>query len=166
MGFLSVVVGNSIMIDCVSDGIRTTAAVLRRFHRGLIDRVTRSGRHDVALSLGVTLPTLPLQVGVSEAEEVLCSGTFNIAQVITVGLGLISMYFILKGLIRLMTGLDNAGSTELVGSDGIRRTDAAPAYGRQQARGGIYSWVAALLPVLVPVFLNVAGINVADCLFP
>lgn len=115
-------------------------------------------------SLVVFFPAIPAQVGVSEAEQVLCSGTVNIAQIITVGLGLISMYFILKGLIRMMTGLDNAGSTELVGSDGVRRTDAAPAYGRQQARGGINSWVAALLPVLVPVFLNAVGINVVDCL--
>lgn len=119
-------------------------------------------------SLVVFFPAIPAQVGVSEAEQVLCTSSagINVAQIITLGLGLISMYFILKGLLRLMTGLDNAGATELVGSDGVRRTDAAPAYGRQQARGGIYSWVAALLPVLVPVFLNVAGISVADCLIP
>lgn len=76
------------------------------------------------------------------------------------------MYFIIKGVLRMMVGLDNAGATELVGSDGVRRTDAAPAYGRRQARGGVYSLVAALLPAIVPVFLNVAGIDVASCLLP
>lgn len=115
-------------------------------------------------SLGVFFPVLPAQVGVSEAEQVLCSGAFNVAQLITLVFGLYSMYLILKGLIRMMLGTDNAGSTELVGSDGIRRTDAAPGYGRDQAKGGINSWVAALLPVLVPVFLNAVGINVVDCL--
>ncbi len=66
------------------------------------------------------------------------------------------MYFILKFLVRMMTGLDKAGSTD----------SGAQAQGKQEAKGGIYSLVAALLPVLVPVFLNVAGINVASCLFP
>lgn len=136
--------------------------------------VFQPGRHDLFVSLFLTAGLLlPLgatpvvaQVGVSEAGQVLCSGTFNLAQLLTVGLGLISMYFILKGLLRMMVGLDNAGSTELVGSDGVRRTDAAPAYGRRQAKGGVYSLIAALLPVLVPAFLNVAGIDVVACLFP
>lgn len=117
-------------------------------------------------SLGVVSPVIPAQVGVSEAEQVLCTSSagVNVAQIITLVFGLYSMYLILKGLIRMMLGTDNAGSTELVGSDGIRRTDAAPGYGRDQAKGGINSWVAALLPVLVPVFLNAVGINVVDCL--
>ncbi len=108
----------------------------------------------------------PVQIGVAEAEQVLCSGPISIAQLITIGLGLISTYLILKGVLRLMVGVDNAGATELVGSDGIRRTKAAPAYGRRQARGGIYSVVAALLPTIVPVVLGVMGINVISCLFP
>lgn len=106
------------------------------------------------------------QVGVSEAEQVLCSDGFNVAQLLTVGLGLVSMYLILKALLRMMVGLDNAGATELVGSDGVRRTDAAGPYGRRQARGGIYSLVAALLPVFIPVFLSVIGVDVASCLLP
>ncbi|WP_330630477.1 hypothetical protein [Halocatena halophila] len=108
----------------------------------------------------------PVQIGVGEAEQVLCSGPISIAQLITIGLGLISTYLIIKGVLRLMMGVDNAGATELVGSDGIRRTKAAPAYGRRQARGGIYSVLAALLPTIVPVLLGVAGINVVSCLFP
>lgn len=119
------------------------------------------------LSLVIQIDPVPAQVGVSEAEQVLCTSSagINVAQIITLGFGLYTMYLILKGLIRMMVGTDNAGATELVGSDGIRRTDAAPGHGRQQARGGILSWVAALVPVFIPVFLAVAGINVPNCLF-
>ncbi|MFC6962393.1 hypothetical protein [Halocatena marina] len=128
--------------------------------------ITQPGRHDLYMAMFVTaLFTTPLwaqpvaaQVGVSEAEQVLCNGStgFNIAQIITVGLGMISMYFILKFLLRMMTGLDKAGSTD----------SSAQQQGKQEAKGGVYSLLAALLPVLVPVFLNTAGINVASCLFP
>lgn len=115
-------------------------------------------------SLGVLFPVVPAQVGVSGAEQVLCSGTVTVAQLVTVVLGLISMYFILKGMVRMMIGLDVIGKPEHVGNDGRRRTDKVDPYGRQKARGGVYSWVAALLPVLVPVFLSVVGIDVASCL--
>lgn len=127
--------------------------------------VIQPGRHDLYLSVSaVALLLMPLQaspvaaqVGVSEAQSVLCEGSsVNIAQIITIGLGLISAYFLLKFLIRMMTGLDKAGSTD----------SGAQAQGKQEAKGGIYSLVAALLPVLVPVFLNTAGIDVVSCLFP
>lgn len=81
--------------------------------------------------------------------------------------GLLTSFLILKGLIRMMIGLDIVGKTEHIGSDGVRRTDAVDPYGRRKARGGVYSIVAASLPVfLVPVFLNVIGVDVASCLFP
>lgn len=131
-----------------------------------IDRWRRVHARDLGRSCSGVVVIVPSQVGMSETEQVLCSGAFNVAQLITIGLGLVSMYFIIKGVLRMMVGLDNAGATELVGSDGVRRTDAAPAYGRRQARGGVYSIVAALLPAIVPVFLNVVGINVAACLLP
>lgn len=140
--------------------------VIRRFGRQVVQILTQPGRHDLYLSVcAIAVFLVPLQaspvaaqVGVDEAEQVLCNGStgFNIAQIITVGLGLISMYFILKFLVRMMTGLDKAGSTD----------SGAQAQGKQEAKGGIYSLVAALLPVLVPVFLSTAGINVASCLFP
>lgn len=155
-------------------GIDVILAVLRRCRRTLIELALFPGRHDLYLSGSVTgvliaallADPVAAQVGVSEAEQVLCSDGFNAAQVLTVGLGLVSMYLILKALLRMMVGLDNAGATELVGSDGVRRTDAAGPYGRRQARGGIYSLIAALLPVFVPVFLSVIGVDVASCLLP
>lgn len=140
--------------------------IMGQFIRQITRIVTQPGRHDLYLSVStVALLLMPLQaspvaaqVGVDEAQQVLCNGSsgFNIAQIITVGLGLISMYFILKFLIRMMTGLDKAGSTD----------SGAQAQGKQEAKGGIYSLLAALLPVLVPVFLSTAGIDVVSCLFP
>lgn len=158
----------------IVDGLGTTTTGLHHCWHGLGRIVTQPGRHDlfasVCLTGGLLAPlwTTPVaaQIGVSDAGAVLCSGALNIAQLLTVGLGLVSMYFILKGLIRMMVGLDNAGATELVGSDGRRRTDDAGPYGRRQARGGVYSVMAALLPVIVPIFLKVAGIDVVTCLFP
>ncbi len=146
--------------------MKSARNVISSITHKVIRIVTQPGRHDLYLSMGaVALFLAPLyatpvsaQIGVSEAEQVLCDGSagVNIAQIITVGLGLISMYFILKFLFRMMTGLDKAGSTD----------SGAQAQGKQEAKGGIYSLVAALLPVLVPVFLNTAGIDVASCLFP
>ncbi|WP_248911054.1 hypothetical protein [Halocatena marina] len=141
----------------------------------VVDVMMSSGRHDLVLSVGgsgsLLVPSMidPVltQVGVSEAEQVLCSGGFNISQLTVVGFGLLSMYLILKGLIRMIVGLDIVGKPEIVGSDGIRRTDAVDPYGRQKAKGGVYSIVAAIFPIFfVPVFLNVIGIDVAGCLLP
>jgi hypothetical protein len=131
----------------------------------LIRITTHPGRHDLFLSVFVTSAILaPLlasrvaaQVGTSEAQNVLCSTSgINVAQIVTIGLGLISAYFILKFLFRMMTGLDKAGSTD----------SSSQQEGKSQAKGGIYSLVAALLPILVPAALNVANIDVVSCLFP
>ncbi|MFC6965066.1 hypothetical protein ACFQL7_28030 [Halocatena marina] len=150
-------------------------SALLGWQQRLLRRLVSAGRHDLVLSVGVTICLLgPLvaepvaaQAGVSEAGQVLCTGTFNIAQLTTVGLGLLSMAFILKGLVRMMQGLDNAGATTLLVTESDANTyDTPQGYGRQQARGGIYSIIAALLPAIVPVCLSVAGIDVIACLFP
>lgn len=145
--------------------IEVVSRVTRRCQMGFIRRATQPGRHDLFLSVFVTgtllaplwASTVAAQVGTSEAQDILCSTSgINVAQIITIGLGLISAYFILKFLIRMMTGLDKAGSTD----------SGAQQQGKKQAKGGIYSLVAALLPVLVPAALNVANIDVVSCLLP
>jgi hypothetical protein len=136
--------------------------------------VTQPGRHDLVSSVLVTASLLaPLwatpvaaQVGVSETEQVLCSGALNVAQIVTIGLGLVSGYFILKGMLRMQIGLDIIHRLEHIGADGRRRTDKTPKQGKKKARGGIYSWAAALLPVFVPPLLAVAGVDVVSCLLP
>lgn len=95
------------------------------------------------------------QVGVSEAEQILCAERVNLTQLLTVGLGLASMYYILKFLLRLMKGLDKAGKPAV-----------SRGYFAHQVQDSVYSLVAALIPVFIPVFLNVAGIDVVACLFP
>jgi hypothetical protein len=147
---------------------------LHRSWRYSVRVATRPGRHDLVSSLLVTASLLaPLwarpvaaQVGTSAAEQVLCGEGINTAQWISIGLGLISAFYIFKFLLRVMLGLDIIHRTEHIGQDGIRRTDATPRQGKKKARGGIYSLVAALLPVFVPALLTVAGINVVSCLFP
>lgn len=149
------------------DNIRTEiAAIVKRCSRRIAHVLTQPGHHDLTLSMAITATVLaPLwahpvaaQVGVDEAGQVLCSegNGLNIAQIITIGLGLLSAYFILKFLVRMMAGLDKAGSTE---------SDRAQS-GKDQARGGIYSLVAALLPLIVPAFLQAASIDVVTCLLP
>lgn len=155
--------------------IESSFGAILRWRQRLLRMLVHTGRHDLVLSVCMTTALLiPLlakpvaaQVGVSEAGQVLCSGSFNIAQILTVGLGLLSMYFIFKGLIRMMQGLDNAGATTLLVPEIEDEVyDNPQEYGHQQARGGIYSIAAALLPSIVPAFLAVAGIDVIACLFP
>lgn len=145
--------------------------------RAAVVRVIQPGRHDLLTSVVVTASLLAslgmtpvaAQVGVSETEQLLCSGALNVAQIMTIGLGLVSAYYVLKGMLRMQFGINNAGEgTELVGNDGIRRVwdGDARAYGRRHARGGLYSWAAALLPVIVPAVLAVAGIDYVSCLLP
>lgn len=49
------------------------------------------------------------QVGISKAEQMLCTGSLPLAGLITVSFGLVSSYFFLKYLYQGMTGLDTAG---------------------------------------------------------
>ncbi len=104
-------------------------------------------------SIDVLFPVLPVQIGISEAEQVLCHDQVPIAQLIMIGLGLFSMYLIVKFVLRLMKGLDKAGSIHV-----------DRGYFAHQVQDSFYSLVAALLPVVVPVFLNLVGINVVECL--
>ncbi len=84
------------------------------------------------------LDRITQQIGSSEAEQMLCSGGFNVAQLVVVGLVTISGYFLLKAVVRALN---------------------------RQVRGGIYSLVAAVVPLFVPAFLTVIGVDTA-CLFP
>lgn len=77
-------------------------------------------------------------LGISEAEQLLCSSGINIAQLMVSGLVIISVYFFLKAVVRAFN---------------------------RQVRGGLYSLVAALLPLCVPAFLTAVGVDTA-CLFP
>jgi hypothetical protein len=154
-------------------GIKMISTVLLRYWRGSVRMAVQSGRHDLFGSMLTTASILtPLwaapvtaQVGVGATEQILCSpGRVNIAQLIALGLGLMSMYFLLKFLWRLMTGFDKAGEV---------RPDRNPAVNRRkkrrylelQIRDSSYSLLAALLPILIPVVLQVAGINTVSCLF-
>ncbi|RRJ28496.1 hypothetical protein [Halocatena pleomorpha] len=94
-----------------------------------------------------------MQIGISAAEQVLCNNQVPIGQLITVVLGLFSMYLILKFMLRLMKGLDKAGSIH------VKR-----GYFAHQVQNGSYSLLAALLPVVVPVFLNLVEIDVVECM--
>lgn len=78
------------------------------------------------------------QLGLSEAEQVLCSSGFNIAQLVVVGLVMVSAYFILKAIIRALN---------------------------RQIRGGLYSLIAGIVPLFIPAFLTAIGVDTA-CLFP
>jgi hypothetical protein len=152
--------------------IEMIATVLLQCWHESVRRAVRPGRHDLLGSMLTTASILtPLwaapvtaQVGVGATEQILCTGSVNIAQLIALGLGLMSMYFLLKFLWRLMTGFDKAGEV---------RPDRNPAVNRRkkrrylelQIRDSSYSLLAALLPILIPVVLQVAGINTISCLF-
>lgn len=153
--------------DQVIKAVRTTIQFLRGGARTITRWLIHPGRHDLYLSMIFTFLLLaPLfaepaaaQVGIGDAEDILCNTAatgFNLAQLITIGFGIISGYFILKFLFRTMTGLDKAGSPQ---------TSTQQA-GKQSAKGGVYSLIAALLPLIIPVFLSTAGIDAVSCLMP
>jgi hypothetical protein len=146
-------------------GIGTIKTVLGQFYYSLARVLTQPGRHDLFLSISlVAIVLAPLmagstsaQVGISNAQEILCAGSgLNLSQIITIGFGLISGYFILKFVYRTMSGLDKAGSA----------SSSKQSQGKTQAVGGLYSLAAALLPLIVPLLLSTAGINFVTCLMP
>ncbi|UPM42220.1 hypothetical protein [Halocatena salina] len=77
-------------------------------------------------------------IGISKAEQLLCSSGFNIGSLVVLGLGMISAYFLLKAVVRAVN---------------------------RQIRGGLYSLVAAVLPLCVPTFLTALGVD-TTCLLP
>lgn len=149
-----------------------TVILLKRWWQMVEWLTMRPGRHDPVLSIILTSGMLTLwptpvaaQVGVSGAEQVLCAEGINLAQLVTLGLGLMSMYFILKFFLRAMTGLDTRGEV-IATRDPVVDRRKKRRYGKLQTRDSLYSLGAALLPLFVPVFLNVVGIDVVSCLFP
>lgn len=106
---------------------------------------------------------LPAQAGISEAEQVLCTGNAPVAQLVTVGFGLASMYFFLKFLLRAQYGFDKRGDVPS-GRDPTVNAMKKSRFGRLQTRDALYSLLAGLVPVLVPVFLRAVGIDVVGCL--
>ena len=153
--------------------VRSDTTIRCRWIAAQSSTAIRSDRRDLfgsvfaIVSVFILFGAAPVsaQVGVDTTEQVLCSpGSINIAQLITIGLGLMSAYFILKFLWRLMTGLDKAGEVRLDRDPTVDRMKKQR-YLKLQIRDSSYSLIAALLPVLVPVFLEVAGIDTVSCLF-
>lgn len=145
--------------------IETIRSVLWRCGRGFVHVATQPGRHDLFLSVAVMVvlfaPALADRVAAQDmyqqANEVLCAGdTVTIAQLVTLGFGVISAYFIMKFLYRTMAGLDKAGSA----------SSSVQGKGKSQAKGGAYSLIAALLPLLAPALLQAMGVSYVACLIP
>ena len=143
------------------------ACVVARLHQSCQDSLRgaiRSGRHDCVVSVCVTAMFLvPLwarpvaaQVGVGAVEQVLCqTGGVNIGEGMSVVLGLVTSYFFLKGLLRLMKAFDKGGGK-----------DVHPKYIQLQIRDAGYSFAAGLLPLFLPTALVAAGITPVGCFFP
>jgi hypothetical protein len=141
--------------------------VVARLHRSWehsLHVATRPGRHDGVGSVFVTATLLaPLwarsvaaQVGVGPVEQILCqTGGVNIGEGMRSVFGLLTAYFVLKGLFRLMIGFDKAG-----------RPDVSDKYLPLQIRDAGYSFAASLLPMFLPTVLVAAGITPVACLFP
>jgi hypothetical protein len=160
----------------ISTAMTHAGAVVRQFGRDAWRRAMRvmhPERHNIGGSLlGMSGVVAPLwaqpvvgQVGVDATEQVLCADGVNITNVITVGLGLYSVYLILKFLLRAMWGADKRG--EVPGNRDPKVNESKKQiFGFLQVQDSLYPLVAIFLPVLVPVFLNLAGIDVVSCLLP
>jgi hypothetical protein len=124
----------------------------------------RPGRHDGVGSVFVTATLLaPLwarpvaaQVGVGTVEQVLCqTGGVNIGEGVGTVFGLMTSYFFLKGLLRLMKAFDKGGDPTVNSK-----------YVQLQIRDAGYSFAAGLLPLFLSTALVAAGITPVACLFP
>ena len=138
--------------------------VFRRAWAALVWRATRPGRHDLVGSLLVTASVLaPLwatpvraQVGVGPVEQILCqAGGIDIGAGIGIGFGLLTSYFFLKGLLRLMKAFDKGG-----------RIDVNRKYTKLEIRDAGYAFAAGLLPLFISTVFVAAGITPVGCLFP
>ena len=97
------------------------------------------------------------QVGTDQASSALCGSTsVDIARLVTIVLGILSGWFVLKAIPRAQFGLDKMGSTN---EQTVRE-------GKSQARGAGYSVGAAVVPVLFIAGLEAAGIGVVSCMMP
>lgn len=115
-------------------------------------------------SIGVLIPVVPAQVGVSEAQQVLCNGSVPIARLITVGLGLASMYFFFKFLVKAQVGFDKAGDVP-PGRGASKNRMKKNRYKILQTRDALYSLLAGVLPsLMLLVVFPAMNINVIGCL--
>lgn len=94
------------------------------------------------------------QIGVSDVEQMVCAETNNLAQLLEVGLGGISIYFFLKFLLRLVRGFKAFDDS----------SDSGGSF-TKNVKSSLYSLFAGLLPVFILVALNVVGIDISSCLF-
>ncbi|WP_330630978.1 hypothetical protein [Halocatena halophila] len=76
------------------------------------------------------------QQGIRHAEQVLCQSGVAIGEVVVLVIAAISAYFLLRAFYRLVN---------------------------RELRGGLYSFVAGVLPLLIPAGLTIAGIE-TSCL--
>lgn len=78
------------------------------------------------------------QLGISDAEQLLCSSGINVGQIVVVVLVAVSVYFILKSFVRILN---------------------------RELRGGVYSFIAGVFPLFIPGVLVAAGVD-TGCLLP
>lgn len=93
------------------------------------------------------------QIGVGDVEQMVCAET-SLAQLFVIGLGGISIYFFLKFLLRLVSGVKASNDSSDIG--GSFTTNV---------KSSLYSLFAGLLPVFILIALGMAGIDVRSCLF-
>lgn len=120
---------------------------------------TQSGWRDLYVSsVGTLVLLIPLWIvseiaqtlGIGVVEDVLCNtgqtGT-SVSQLVLIGLGLITMFFIMKTLIYAVVAIDKVEDSET------------------EPQTVAYSFGAALLPAFILTLLQFGGVNVASCLF-
>lgn len=141
-------------------GFRRSGHGLRRGGHGLIEIVMQPGWGDLYTSVvGTAILLGPLwvilaiaqELGIGMAKDVLCSAGrmgVSLPLLITLGLEIVMVFFLLKFLIRVMISLARAGM------------------GTLEIRDTAYSLVAALLPAIASGLLTVGGSSLSACLYP
>lgn len=94
--------------------------------------------------------------GVDAADSVMCGGGGgpNLGRIVTILLGLLAMYFIVKAIIQTMAAFDKMNSPR----------EQEHYEGQKQLKSAGSTAGAALVPVLAGPLLDVMGINTISCL--
>ncbi len=121
--------------------------------------------HEVLVGVRYQIdPASTLQVGVSEAGQVLCHGSAPLVRLTTLFFGLALVVYVLKFLLRAMIGLDKAGEVPAGRSARVNRMKKNR-YKILQTRDALYSLLAGIsMTVALMAIFPVMGISIIECL--
>ena len=142
-------------IDEFRTKVQNSLEPLRDLSRRRIGSLARTYGVSITVTTGAFATPVAAQ-GVNAADSVMCGGNGgpDLGRIITIILGLLAMYFIVKAIIQTMAAFDKMNSPR----------EQEHYEGQKQLKSAGSTAGAALVPVLAGPLLDVMGINTISCL--